>query len=48
MSRLRNPALPGCYPDPSICRVGDDYYLACSTFEYLPVRQPTQFDVGAR
>ena len=33
---LPNPALPGFYPDPSICRVGDDYYLACSTFEYLP------------
>ena len=28
--------LPGFYPDPSIVRVGDDYYLATSTFEYLP------------
>jgi xylan 1,4-beta-xylosidase len=28
-----NPVLPGCYPDPSICRVGDDYYLVTSTFE---------------
>ena len=28
--------LPGCYPDPSICRVGDDYYLVTSTFEYFP------------
>jgi xylan 1,4-beta-xylosidase len=34
--RPRNPALPGFYPDPSVCRVGDDYYLACSSFEYLP------------
>lgn len=31
-----NPILPGFYPDPSICRVGERYYLACSTFEYLP------------
>ncbi len=32
----RNPILPGFYPDPSICRVGDDYYLVTSTFEYFP------------
>src|SRR5690625_2709807 len=31
-----NPILPGCYPDPSICRVGDDFYLIASTFEYFP------------
>jgi xylan 1,4-beta-xylosidase len=31
-----HPAVPGCYPDPSVCQVGDDYYLACSSFEYLP------------
>src|SRR5690349_20119155 len=31
-----NPILPGCYPDPTICRVGDDYYLANSSFEYFP------------
>ncbi|MGN7035439.1 family 43 glycosylhydrolase [Microbacterium sp. P26] len=30
------PILPGFHPDPSICRVGDDYYLITSTFEYLP------------
>ncbi len=36
MSRVDNPILPGCYPDPSICRVGADYYLVNSTFEYLP------------
>jgi xylan 1,4-beta-xylosidase len=32
----RNPILPGFYPDPSICRVGDDYYLVTSSFEYFP------------
>jgi len=31
-----NPILPGMYPDPSICRVGDDFYLATSSFEYFP------------
>jgi xylan 1,4-beta-xylosidase len=31
-----NPILPGFYPDPSICRVGEDYYLVTSTFEYYP------------
>jgi len=33
---FRNPILSGCYPDPSICRVGEDYYLVNSTFEYFP------------
>lgn len=33
---LRNPVLPGFRPDPSIVRVGDDYYLATSTFEWFP------------
>jgi alpha-N-arabinofuranosidase len=36
VTAVPNPILPGCYPDPSICRVGDDYYLVTSTFEYLP------------
>ncbi len=31
-----NPVIPGFYPDPSICRVGEDYYLVTSTFEYFP------------
>ncbi|WP_155342432.1 glycoside hydrolase family 43 protein [Acrocarpospora pleiomorpha] len=31
-----NPVIPGMHPDPSVCRVGDDYYLACSSFEYFP------------
>ena len=33
---IANPLLPGCYPDPSICRVGNDYYLVNSTFAYSP------------
>jgi xylan 1,4-beta-xylosidase len=33
---VANPILPGCYPDPSVCRVGEDYYLVTSTFEYFP------------
>ncbi|GAA2205533.1 glycoside hydrolase family 43 protein [Nonomuraea monospora] len=33
---IRNPVLPGFHPDPSILRVGDDYYLATSTFEWCP------------
>ncbi|MEV0155546.1 glycoside hydrolase family 43 protein [Micromonospora sp. NPDC050686] len=33
---IRNPVLPGFHPDPSILRVGDDYYLATSTFEWYP------------
>ena len=36
MKTLHNPILPGFYPDPSLCRVGEDYYLVTSTFEYFP------------
>lgn len=36
MTSVRNPILPGCHPDPTVCRVGEDYYLVTSTFEYLP------------
>jgi alpha-N-arabinofuranosidase len=32
----QNPILPGFYPDPSVCRAGDDYYLVNSSFEYFP------------
>ncbi|HQF39804.1 MAG TPA: glycoside hydrolase family 43 protein [Opitutaceae bacterium] len=32
----RNPILTGFYPDPAICRVGEDYYLINSTFSYFP------------
>jgi beta-xylosidase len=31
-----NPIIPGFNPDPSICRVGEDYFLVTSTFEYFP------------
>ncbi|RDV29349.1 glycoside hydrolase family 43 protein [Alteromonas aestuariivivens] len=31
-----NPILPGFHPDPSVTRVGDDYYLATSSFEWFP------------
>lgn len=33
---FKNPILPGFYPDPSICRVGENYYLVTSTFAYFP------------
>jgi len=33
---ITNPILPGFHADPSICRVGDDYYVATSTFEWWP------------
>ena len=33
---IQNPILPGFYPDPSICRVGNDYYLVNSSFSYFP------------
>src|SRR5262249_62393313 len=33
---IRNPILPGFNSDPSIVRVGDDYYIATSTFEWYP------------
>ncbi|MCS7338201.1 MAG: glycoside hydrolase family 43 protein [Verrucomicrobiae bacterium] len=32
----QNPILAGFYPDPSICRVGQDYYMVNSTFAYFP------------
>jgi xylan 1,4-beta-xylosidase len=31
-----NPILSGMHPDPTVCRVGRDFYLACSSFEYFP------------
>jgi xylan 1,4-beta-xylosidase len=33
---FNNPILPGFYPDPSICRVGEDYYIVTSSFAYFP------------
>ena len=31
-----NPVISGAHPDPSICRVGDDFYIVNSSFEYFP------------
>lgn len=36
MNRIVNPIIPGYYPDPSIIRVDDDFYLTCSSFEMCP------------
>lgn len=36
MTPISNPVLRGFNPDPSICRVGEDYYIATSTFEWFP------------
>ncbi|HEX3077967.1 MAG TPA: glycoside hydrolase family 43 protein [Lachnospiraceae bacterium] len=33
---MKNPIIPGFNPDPCICRKGDDYYLAVSSFEWFP------------
>jgi len=34
--QLNNPVIPGFHPDPSVCRVGSDFYLVTSSFEYFP------------
>jgi xylan 1,4-beta-xylosidase len=34
--KYQNPIIRGFNPDPSICRVGSDFYLVTSTFEYFP------------
>ena len=34
--KYQNPIISGFYPDPSICRVGKDYYLVTSSFSYFP------------
>lgn len=36
MPIVTNPILPGFNPDPSILRIGEDYYIATSTFEWYP------------
>ena len=33
---FKNPILPGFHPDPSICRVENDYYMVTSSFEWFP------------
>ncbi|OXS54499.1 glycoside hydrolase 43 family protein [Cohnella sp. CIP 111063] len=35
-AEIRNPILRGFHPDPSIVRVGEDYYMATSTFQWFP------------
>lgn len=35
-AKFTNPILPGGYPDPSIVRVGEDFYIVNSSFEYFP------------
>jgi len=34
--KYKNPIISGFYPDPSITRVGEDYYLVTSSFAYFP------------
>lgn len=36
MEMIQNPIIPGMAPDPSIIRVGEDYYIASSTFHWMP------------
>lgn len=34
--KYNNPVISGYFPDPSICKVEDTYYLVCSSFHYFP------------
>lgn len=34
--KIQNPIIRGFYPDPSICEAEGKYYIACSSFQYLP------------
>ena len=36
LNMLQNPILPGFHPDASAVQVGQDYYIATSTFEWWP------------
>lgn len=36
MRLIKNPMMSGFFPDPSICRVGETYYMVHSTFTYFP------------
>ncbi|WP_319518514.1 glycoside hydrolase family 43 protein [uncultured Martelella sp.] len=36
MTKIVNPILKGFNADPAICRAGEDYYIATSTFEWFP------------
>lgn len=47
MTTLYNPLVSGFHPDPSVVRVGDEFFLATSTFEYLPgipIHRSTDFE----
>lgn len=35
-TKIKNPIIPGFHPDPSICRVDDDFYLVTSSFSFYP------------
>ena len=35
-SVAQNPVIKGFYPDPSVCRVGEDFYLVTSSFQFFP------------
>ena len=36
MGGYRNPVIPGFFPDPSVCRAGNEYFLVTSSFTYFP------------
>ncbi|KAH8817081.1 glycosyl hydrolase family 43 protein [Xylogone sp. PMI_703] len=36
VAAIKNPIIPGWNPDPSVLRVGDEYFIATSSFEYFP------------
>ncbi len=36
MTTYANPVIPGFHPDPSVCRVGDEFFLVTSTFTWFP------------
>lgn len=47
VTTLYNPLVNGFHPDPSVVRVGDEWFLATSTFEYLPgipIHRSTDFE----
>lgn len=34
--QYKNPVVKGFYPDPSVCRANEKYYMVCSSFQYFP------------
>ncbi len=34
--KYNNPVIKGFYPDPSVCKVNNTFYLVCSSFQYFP------------